>query len=114
MLDTNLGHIESTDQFRDVIENNEKVMICCGRMGPMCLPVYDTMEQLESKYPAVTFKDMAFDSPVAMQTIRALPEVRNFQGLPFTVYFRNGKVVAATSSIQTKAQVTTILDRELA
>lgn len=114
MLDTNLGHIETADQFRDVIESNEKVMVCCGRMGPMCIPVYDTMDQLGSKYPEVAFKDMSFDSPVAMQTIRALPEVRHFQGLPFTVYFRNGKVVSATSSIQTKAQVKTILDRVLA
>ena len=72
------------------------------------------MAEIESKYPDVAFRDMLFDSPVAMQTIRALPEVRHFQGLPFTVYFRDGKVVAATSSIQSKAQVTTILDRELA
>ena len=56
---------------------------------------------------------MEFDSPTAMETIRSLPEVRNFGGLPFTVYFRNGKVVAATTSIQSKGQVKEILDREL-
>jgi len=32
-------------------------------------------------------------------------------GLPFTVYFKNGKVVAATSSIQNKDQVMAILDK---
>jgi len=33
-------------------------------------------------------------------------------GLPFTVYFKNGRVMAATSSIQIKQQVIEILDRE--
>jgi thioredoxin 1 len=33
-------------------------------------------------------------------------------GLPFTVYYKNGKVVAATSSIQSKEQIQEILDRE--
>jgi len=33
-------------------------------------------------------------------------------GLPFTVYFKNGKVVAATTSIQSKDQMMEILDRE--
>jgi len=109
MLETNLQHIETDAQFKDVIENNENVMICCGRMGPMCLPVYDVMEGLEDKYENVVFRDMAFDEPVS-HTIRELPETRNFMGLPMTVYFKNGKVVKATSSIQTKTQVTEIIE----
>jgi thioredoxin 1 len=32
-------------------------------------------------------------------------------GLPFTVYYKNGKVVAATSSIQSQEQITEILDK---
>ena len=44
--------------------------------------------------------------------IRSLPEVRGFMGIPFTIYYRNGKVVKATSSIQTKDQVTAILNKE--
>ena len=112
MLATNLKHIESDAQFKDVIENNENVMICCGRMGPMCLPVYDIMEGLEDKYENVDFRDMAFDDPVS-HVIRELPETRTFMGLPMTVYFKNGKVVKATGSIQTKAQVTEIIDKNL-
>lgn len=112
-LDTELNHVETVEQYKEIIENNEKVMICCGRMGPMCLPVYDVMEQLEDKRTDVKFYDMLFDSQVAMQTIRALPEVRHFNGLPFTIYYRNGKVVEATSSIQNKAQITKILDEKL-
>lgn len=113
MLDTNLKHIESKNEFDALLAENENVMICCGRMGPMCLPVYDVMEQLEPTYGHVAFRDMKFDSGVAMETIRALPETRGFMGLPFTVYFRNGEVVAATSSVQNRQQVTAILDSKL-
>jgi thioredoxin 1 len=31
-------------------------------------------------------------------------------GLPFTVYFKNGKVVKATGSIQNEKEITDILD----
>ena len=110
MLQTGLEHIESEQAFQDTLANNENVMICCGRMGPMCLPVYDVMETLTPDYPHVAFRDMAFDEPVG-SLIRSLPETKSFAGLPFTVYFKNGKVVAATSSIQTMDQVTTILDQ---
>ncbi|MBM4394375.1 MAG: thioredoxin family protein [Deltaproteobacteria bacterium] len=113
MLQTNLKHVETAHQFKDVIRENGKVAIVCGRMGPMCIPVYGVMEALEPKYPDVRFFDMEFDSQVGRDTIRSLPEVRGFNGLPFTVYFRNGKVVAATSSIQTKQQVKEILDSRL-
>jgi thioredoxin 1 len=110
MLMTNLNHISSDNEFQKVLEENENVMICCGRMGPMCLPVYDVMESIEDKYSHVTFRDMDFDTPVA-ENIRRLPETQTFMGLPFTVYFKNGKVVEATSSIQNKAQVVEILEK---
>ncbi|MDP3442750.1 MAG: thioredoxin, partial [Ignavibacteria bacterium] len=32
------------------------------------------------------------------------------QGIPFVIYYKNGKVVKATSSIQSRDQVTSILD----
>lgn len=109
MLQTPLEHIESEQAFQETLASNENVMICCGRMGPMCLPVYDVMETLTPDYPHVAFRDMAFDEPVGA-VIRSLPETAGFMGLPFTVYFKEGKVVAATSSIQTMDQVTSILD----
>jgi thioredoxin 1 len=77
----------------------------------MCLPVYQSMIELESSYPQVAFRDFAFDAPAA-NVLRSLPECRGFMGLPFTVYYKNGKVVEATSGIQTKEQVREILDRE--
>jgi thioredoxin 1 len=109
MLQTNLKHITTENEFSQAIANNENVMICCGRMGPMCLPVYDIMENLEEKYENVTFYDMAFDSPHA-HVIRNHPKSAGFMGLPFTYYFKNGEAVEATSSIQSKKQVKDILD----
>ncbi len=113
MLDTNLKHLETKEDVEKVLKENENVMICCGRMGPMCIPVYYAMEELENLYPHIAFRDQDFDIPAA-DFIKGLPECVYFQGLPFTVYFRNGKAVAATTSIQSKDQVTEILDREFA
>lgn len=109
MLYTNLKHITTADEHKKFVEENENVMICCGRMGPMCVPVYGIMEELEGEYEHVKFADMEFDNPDSY-VIRNAPECGHFMGLPFTVYYRNGKIVKATSSIQTMDQVKGILD----
>jgi thioredoxin 1 len=111
MLHTNLKHLETEEEIREALENKENVVICCGRMGPMCTPVYAIMSQLEAQYPHVHFYDQDFDIPAA-RFIKRLPECASFRGLPFTVYFKRSKVIAATTSIQTKDQITQILDRE--
>lgn len=111
MLYTNLKHIESAADHAKILSENENVMVICGRMGPMCIPVYGIAEDLEGEYSHVKFFDMEFDNPES-NVIRNLPEVRGFMGIPFTIYYKNGKVVKATSSIQTKDQITTILDKE--
>lgn len=111
MLQTNLNHVNSAEEYNKVLAENEKVMICCGRMGPMCIPVYATMKELESEYSQVAFFDMEFDHPEAT-VIRNLPECRGFMGLPFTVYYKDGKVVKATTGIQNREQITDILDQE--
>ncbi len=111
VLPTNLEHIATADELNKTINENENVMVCCGRMGPMCIPVYGVMEELRNEYKHVAFRDMAFDSPEA-SVIRNLPEAQNFMGLPFTIYYKNGKVVEATSSIQSRDQITAILDEQ--
>ena len=111
MLQTNLNHVNSAEEYNKVLAENEKVMICCGRMGPMCIPVYASMKELESEYAYVVFYDMEFDHPDAT-VIRNLPECRGFMGLPFTVYYKDGKVVKATTGIQNREQITGILDQE--
>jgi thioredoxin 1 len=113
MLYTNLKHIESAAEHNKILGENENVMVICGRMGPMCIPVYEIAEELEEEYPNVKFYDLEFDNPEAY-VIRQLPEVRGFMGIPFTIYYKNGKVVKATSSIQSKEQIKTILDKEFA
>jgi thioredoxin 1 len=110
MLQTNLNHLETDEEIQEALKNNENAVICCGRMGPMCTPVYFIFSRLETRYPHVSFYDQDFDIPAA-RFIRSLPECRSFMGLPFTVYFKKAKVVAATTSIQTEDQILAILDR---
>lgn len=112
VLPTNLKHVATAAEHAQILKDHENVMICCGRMGPMCLPVYDIMEDLQDEYTHVEFRDMMFDSPEAA-VIRNLPACRSFMGIPFVVYYKNGELVAATSSIQNRGQITAILDKEL-
>ena len=109
MLDTNLKHMESREEIEELLKNNANVVICCGRMGPMCIPIYGIMEKLESEYSHVQMRDMDFDIPAA-SFIRNLPECTFFMGLPFTVYFKDGTVVKAKTSIQNERQIRGALD----
>jgi len=111
MLYTNLKHIETAAEHAKIISENENVVVICGRMGPMCIPVYEIAEEIEDEYKNVKFFDLEFDIPDS-RVIRSLPEVKGFMGIPFTIYYKNGKVVKATSSIQSKAQITAILENE--
>ena len=110
MLDTELKHLEIVGEAEALIKSEDNVMICAGRMGPMCIPVYVTMKNLEEKYPNVQMRDMDFDIPAA-SFIRDLPACMLFMGLPFMVYFKKGVVVEATSSMQSKEEIISILDR---
>ena len=109
LLATAVHEIETAAELEKIISENENVMVCCGRMGPMCVPVYDIMEELEEERPDVKFYTMPFDTPET-HVIRNAPESRGFMGLPFTMYYKNGEIARATSSIQTMEQVTDILD----
>jgi thioredoxin 1 len=111
MLYTNLKHLESAADHSKAISENENVMVICGRMGPMCIPVYAIAEDLEEEYKHIKFFDMEFDNPESY-VIRSLPEVKGFMGIPFTIYYKKGSVVKATSSIQSKDQIKAILDKE--
>lgn len=110
MLQTGLQEIETADELQKIISENENVMVCCGRMGPMCVPVYESMEELEEDRDDVKFFTMAFDNPEA-GVIRNASETQGFMGLPFTMYYKNGKVAHATSSIQSMDQITEVLDK---
>jgi thioredoxin 1 len=109
LLQTAIHEIETAAELEKIISENENVMVCCGRMGPMCIPVYDIMEELEEERPDIKFYSMGFDTPEAAP-IRNAPMCRGFMGLPFTVYYKNGEMVKATSSIQSREQIEAILD----
>ncbi|MBE9525296.1 MAG: thioredoxin family protein [Chloroflexi bacterium] len=109
MLYTNLEHVNTKEELQALIENNEKVAVSCGRMGPMCIPVYDIFDVLREKHPDIQFRDMDFDIPAAA-VIRNLPECSRFNGLPFTIYYRNGDVVKATTSIQSAKQIKNVIN----
>lgn len=110
-LRTGLPEIESATELEKVLAENENVMVCCGRMGPMCFPVYNIMERLEKERSNVKFMVMGFDNPEAAP-IRNAPECSSFMGLPFTMFYKGGKVAKATTSILTREQVTEILDEQ--
>ncbi len=110
-LDTKLELVEAKGALRKLLKKNESVMVCCGRMGPMCIPVYGIMEGLQERYSHVAFRAMDYDGP-ASDAISSLPECASFLGLPMTVYYQKGQVVAATASTQTAEQVTAILDEK--
>jgi thioredoxin 1 len=107
-LQTGLPEIETAEQLKKMQQENPNLMVVCGRMGPMCIPVYDVMEEIEGEYPHEKFAVMAFDSPEA-GIIRNDPACRGFMGLPFTMYYKNGEVAHATTSIQNRQQITEIL-----
>ncbi len=109
MLQTVVHEIETAAELEKMIAENENVMVCAGRMGPMCIPVYDAMEELEEERTNIKFASMAFDTPEA-GIIRNAPECRGFMGLPFTMFYKNGKVAQATTSILNMQQITSILD----
>ena len=63
MLKTKLKTLADKEELKGLIEENEKVVVCCGRMGPMCIPVYGILEIFEEKYPDTQFRNMDFDTP---------------------------------------------------
>lgn len=107
-LRTNLHEIETAEELKKMQKENPNLMVVCGRMGPMCIPVYDVMEEIEEEYPHVKFAVMAFDSPES-GIIRNDSACRGFMGLPFTMYYKNGEVAHATTSIQSRQQVTDVV-----
>jgi len=111
-LQTGLQEIETAAELEKMVSENENVMVCCGRMGPMCIPVYDIMEELEEEHPNIKFAVMSFDTPEA-GIIRNAPECNGFMGLPFTMYYKKGGVTAATTSIQSRDQVMSIISDKL-
>ncbi len=108
MLYTNLEHIETSGDFERIIRENENVVVICGRMGPLCVPVYRVMEELGNEYSHVKFFDMEYDNP-EFYFFHELPEVQGLEEIPFTVFYRNNEAVKAVAGIQSKALLKEIM-----
>jgi thioredoxin 1 len=111
MLYTNLKHIESAAELTQIVTENESVVVICGRMDPVCIPVFRIAEALETEFVNVKFFDMEFDNPES-DIIRTSSEVIGFSSVPFVLYYRSGSIVKATSGAQTQTQITGILNLE--
>ncbi len=113
-FNTKVKQINSVEEFDKYLESNNRIVICAGRWGPMCIPVYKVMEQLEEeeKYKEVCFLVVNFDI-YAANRIREAEVCKGFRGLPFTVYYKNADIVHATSSIQTKQQLKGNIEKHL-
>ncbi len=111
MMLTKLKQLESGADHKRAISENENVVVISGRMSAEYNPFYGVAEELDDKYKHVRFYFMDYDSPVS-QVIRSIPEVQRFQEVPITVYYKNGIVVNATSNVQNKDKIVSILDKE--
>jgi len=113
MLYTNLKHIEKDADLLQAIHEHENVLVICGRMDPVCIPVFRIAEELESEFSHVRFYDMESDNPES-QMICSMTEVLSFTGLPLTIYYRNGQIAKVTTDIHSKEQLVNFLEHELA
>ena len=113
MLYTNLKHIESASRFANIIADYENVTIICGKMDPASVSMYRIAEALKAEFTHVGFFDMESDNPES-GIIHNLPEVQGLSNMPLMVCFKNREVACVQAGIQTKAQVTTILEHEFA
>lgn len=111
MLYTNLKHIETASEHEQMIREHENVIVCCGRMGLVCIPVYNIMEELQKKYRYVKFFDIEFDNPES-QSLRNDFRCNEMEGLPYLIYYKNGNPVQITSGYQTKQQIVSIINKQ--
>lgn len=112
MLYTNFKHLETATNFRQTILENENVLIICGRMDPTSISVYRIVEELEPEYNQVKFFDMEYDNPESF-VIRHIPEVNDALRPPFAAFFRNGEMVMITDRIQSKKQISELLNTSI-
>lgn len=111
MLYTNLEHIETADEFIKVISENENAVVICGRMGPLCVPVYRVVEELGNEFAHVKFYDMEYDNP-EFYFFHALPEVHGLEEIPFTIFYRNGNATRSVAGMLSKVQLKEMLIEE--
>jgi thioredoxin 1 len=112
MLYTNLKHIENAAEFNQTIGSYAHIVIVCGRMEPMCVPVYRVAEELDGEYKNVQFFDLEYDNPEFVDIIN-LPIIKSFNALPILLFYKNGNVIHVDSGNQTKSYFKTMLNEKI-
>ena len=111
MLYTNLKHIETAAEQARVIDENDSLVIICGRMEPASVTVYRIAEELEKQYPNVMFYDMEFDNPES-SVLKNTLEYYDIANIPLVGYFKCGNLVSVTLGVQTQQQILSHLEKE--
>jgi len=111
MLYTNLKHIETSSDYTRTIGQNGNVIIICGRMNPVCIPIFRIAEELESTYKHVKFYDMEFDNPES-GVLKNVVQYYNLEDIPLVGYFKDGNLVEVSIGTQTKEQMLAVLNKE--
>ena len=109
MLYTNLNHIELSGQLQKVIENNENVVLCYGKMNYDCVPVFNALELLENEFSFIKMYDVEYDNPEFNDFKQSLQNL-NLSQLPYVLLFKKGKVHNAFSGTKNENQLREIFN----
>lgn len=108
MLYTNLNHIERASDYQQVIAENGRVVIVCGRMGEFSIPVYRVLENLQEEYPEVKFFDMEYDNPESSIVCELFADESEAK-VPFLLFYENGELIYRTWGTKTREDLVAIL-----
>lgn len=111
MLYTNLNHIETASQHAQIISKNQNVIIICGRMDYKSIMVYRMAEELQSKNNDLAFFDMEADNPETAVILQS-EEITSEKYYPFILLYQNGKLLNASSEIQSSSSFNQILNTQ--
>lgn len=111
MLYTNLKHIEKVIDQNRVLEQNENVVIICGRMEKDSITVYRIAEELEKQFPQVKFFDMEFDNPEST-ALKNTIEYYNITHIPIIGFFKSGNLVNVLFGTHTYQEIADELKKE--
>lgn len=93
MLYTNLQHIDNALQFQEIVAQNEKVVVACGRMDPTSIAIYNALDLLKESYLGVKFFDFECNNP---EFEIVWPEIASSLN-PSVVFIHNGEIKKVAS-----------------
>jgi thioredoxin 1 len=101
MLYTNLKHITTADDFKNVLESYDKAVIACGRMDAASVSVYRELESLKQNNKNILFFDFEYDNPESEVLCNMVKE-SDCKEIPFVIFLKQGVLCRVTFGIQSK------------